>query len=115
MALAQLQFAALLQAMLVPWRVDLCMPTAQSPAPQGVSPQKPVGGGVSIIPSAVCLGRVGCLALIQEPALPFTTPSRLDGLQDPPTPKLHFRMHIVKRPDLFTTWDGHLPYTVRRM
>ena len=112
MHLAQLQFAALVYAMVVPWRVELAMPevaAGESLAAAGGG-RGGVGGGTALLPGAACRGRRGCLAVIAEPRLPFTTPSRLDLDAGAAGAALHLRLHLVKRPDMFTTWDGHLPY-----
>jgi len=114
MALAQLQFAALLYAMVVPWRVDLGMP-AVGPLLGGRAECECAGGGLALVPGSSCVARAGCLAGIVEPRLPFTTPSRLDLLRGAEDSALHFRMHIVKRADMFTTWDGHMPYHIQAL
>lgn len=129
MHLAKLQFAALLYALLVPFSVKVtppCTPTQAIAleAEENSTPSlgSPVGGGTGIVPGAVCIARTGAIACIREPALPFSTPSRFDlevegerrrgggGGEG----KFHYRCHIVKTADMFTTWEGVVPYTVVR-
>ena len=125
MHLAKLQFAALLYALLVPFQVDVVPPCTLSQAlllegGEG-SPPPPkdcvgVGGGTALLPYATCVGRAGCVSYVREPRLSFTTPSRFDleleGARGSPSHR-HYRLHLVKLADMFTTWDGHVPYRVR--
>lgn len=111
--LAELEFAVLLFAYCVPFTVDVALPTVPPAGAPAIAALTGVGGGVAVVPGAVCVARAGALAVIREPALPFSTPSRLDAAAaHPATTRL--RIHLVKRADMFTTLDGDVPYVLTR-
>jgi cytochrome P450 len=132
MALARVQFAALLYALVVAHRVDLappCTPTEAAAAEGGGGGGGGVvaaGGGLALISGAACVARRGAVALVREPAgrVPYASPTRFDeevaeirravaGAATPPQPPpFRYRLHLVKEPSMFSTWEGAVEFSV---
>ena len=114
--LALVEFAALISALLLaPRPVDVPPPRIPTDG-EGACDAAPVGGGTALLSDARVVARHGALAVIRERALPFSTLTRVDeGLiqagGDAHEEGWRHRVHIVKSADMFTTFDGHIPWS----
>jgi len=139
MALARVQFAALLYALVVARPVELLPPAAPAEVAAweeaggcgggGAGAAGVAGGGLALVPGAVAVARRGAVALIREPAgrVPYASPTRFDeevaharraaaaaaGRPPPPdAPPFRYRIHLVKEPSMFSTWEGPVEFRV---
>jgi cytochrome P450 len=109
MVLAHLEFFAMLYAFLVVYDVNVVLPEVPAGAAAaraqetGGAAAEGVGGGVA----------VGCGRLL-VPAPPGTAIAAIADPLEHRSPVDGVRFHLIKRPDMFTSIDGVVPFTVRR-
>jgi cytochrome P450 len=110
-ALAELEFASMLYAFLVPFTISITLP---SPSP---TPLPPTGGGTAVLPRASVLGRLGAVALVHDAsAPPWSSRSVMDedAVSSGKALEGRLRLHLVRAADMFTVLEGKIHFTVGR-
>jgi len=117
--LAEVEFAVLLYTFFVPYSLNVILP----PVPLTDNSQNEVnlapGGGTAFGARALARSPHSAIAVIADKRLPFSSHTRIDEEwskhndipgYNPLTDRL--RVHIVRRPDMFTSFDGNIPFEV---